>query len=93
MWIFIAEGDRGKENAITEVPPIETKPAEVQKKNLDIQPSKTHKSNSQPETNKKIVTKGTKIEVNSVIEPNAVNDPEEIVPTKKEVRYFKPRQR
>ncbi|XP_033216508.1 uncharacterized protein LOC117172559 isoform X2 [Belonocnema kinseyi] len=79
-----AEDDKGKENAITKVPPIETKPAEVQKKNPDIQPSKTHKSNSQPETNKKIVAKGTKIVVNSVMEPNAVIDPEEIVPKKSE---------
>ena len=87
VWIFISEGDKGKENATPKVPPIETKPAEVQKKNPDIQPSKTHKSNSQPET-KKNVDKGTKIVVNSVIEPNVVNGPDEIVSTKKEASYI-----
>lgn len=50
--------------------PIETKPA--QKKNPDIQPSKTHKSTEETSKQDK-----TKIIVNSVIEQNVVNQVDE----------------
>ena len=61
----IAEGTR---EAKSSSPPIETKP-KAEKKNVDIQPSKTHKSEE--------TKKGTKIVVNSVIEQNVVSQADE----------------
>lgn len=74
---LFSEGDSGKKTASSK-PPIHTKPAELQqqKKNVpDIQPSKTHKVETQDSETKKQI-KGTKIVVNSVVEQNAVNPSE-----------------
>ncbi|XP_029155904.1 flocculation protein FLO11 isoform X2 [Nylanderia fulva] len=70
------EGDSGKKST-SSTPPIHTKPTEQQhKKNVpDIQPSKTHKVETQDGETKKQI-KGTKIVVNSVVEQNVVNPSE-----------------
>ncbi|XP_050457088.1 uncharacterized protein LOC126854418 isoform X1 [Cataglyphis hispanica] len=71
------EGDSNKKTASSK-PPIHTKPTELQqqKKNVpDIQPSKTHKVETQDGETKKQI-KGTKIVVNSVVQQNVVNPSE-----------------
>ncbi|XP_070152991.1 uncharacterized protein [Polyergus mexicanus] len=71
------EGDSGKKTASSK-PPIHTKPTELQqqKKNVpDIQPSKTHKIETQDGETKKQI-KGTKIVINSVVKQNVVNSSE-----------------
>lgn len=73
---LFSEGDSGKKST-SSTPPIHTKPTEQQhKKNVpDIQPSKTHKVETQDGETKKQI-KGTKIVVNSVVEQNVVNPSE-----------------
>ncbi|OAD59422.1 hypothetical protein WN48_09162 [Eufriesea mexicana] len=66
---------------------IQTKPSETKEKVAPaIQPSKTHKINSEDETKKQ--TKGTKVVVNSVIEQNVINSTEDngLQPLKNQVR-------
>ncbi|XP_072747385.1 uncharacterized protein [Anoplolepis gracilipes] len=77
------EGDSGKKT--TSTPPIQTKPTEQQqqRKNVpNIQPSKTHKVETQNGETKKQI-KGTKIVVNSVVEQNVVNPSENAPKTMK----------
>ncbi|XP_024941593.1 uncharacterized protein LOC107268564 isoform X1 [Cephus cinctus] len=72
-----AEGSQDKDQ---KSPPIQTKPKETPKNNLDIQPSKTV-----PQDNKKPQTKGTKVVVHSVVEKNVVKHSEDnVVPIRNE---------
>ncbi|XP_076762826.1 uncharacterized protein LOC143430427 [Xylocopa sonorina] len=63
----------GENEKKTTVSIIQTKPTETKEKPSvpDIQPSKTHKTNSEEETKKQ--AKGTKVVVSSVIEQNVIN--------------------
>ncbi|XP_076636870.1 uncharacterized protein LOC143349470 isoform X2 [Colletes latitarsis] len=64
-----SDGEKGKKSSGSI---IQTKPSETKEKAaLDIQPSKTHKTNTGEETKKQV--KGSKVVVNSVIEQNIIN--------------------
>ncbi|XP_014211146.1 flocculation protein FLO11 [Copidosoma floridanum] len=67
------EGSQGTSSSSV-APPIETKPT-LEKKNLNIQPSKTHKGVAETKKDK------TKIVVNSVVEQNIVSQVNELAPS------------
>lgn len=79
-------GEKGKKSG---GPIIQTKPSETQEKAIpNIQPSKTHKTNSEEETKKQ--AKGPNVVVNSVIEQNVINSSEDngIRSPKSQVRFL-----
>ncbi|XP_012250618.2 uncharacterized protein LOC105682937 isoform X2 [Athalia rosae] len=83
------EGDKAEKPVVpsTTTPPIQTKPAEPPKKISDIQPSKTHKAESEQHLGTHAnVPKETKIVVHSVVEQNAAvkNSEDNLVPAKRE---------
>lgn len=78
---IILEGNKA-EKPVTHSPtqPIQTKPVEKQKKIPDIQPSKTHKGDTNVGTKKE-----TKIVVHSVVEQNVVKNSADNLLPKREV--------